>query len=190
MTTMLLANYGSMFSYVDTELGIVVSDGSFTAAIVAEATRRRLTWARRLGLADATVTSVETATFSPTPAPSSPPTTAAPIPAPTAVVGSSSSAAGVSMAVIFGIMGGLVFCVGCLSIIFCMNLKKGTAPRPAQTVPGSGVEMSMPVVALPVTAVSGGPLADQVAKQQAASGQPVIMNLTAPQQAQKSSVAI
>ena len=76
----IVTSYDSMFSYVDTELTTVVSDGSFTAAIIAEATRRRLTWARRLGLADATVTGVTTETFSPSPAP-----TLAPVPSPTSL---------------------------------------------------------------------------------------------------------
>ena len=57
--------YDSLFSWVNTELTAAVDDGTFTLRIIAEATRRRLTWARRLGLADATVTGVETATFSP-----------------------------------------------------------------------------------------------------------------------------
>ena len=51
--------------------------------------------------------------------------------------------------------------------------------------------MSMPVVALPVSGgLNGGLTADQIAKQPSAPGQPVVMNLTAPQQAQKHSVAI
>ena len=79
--------YDSLFSWVNTELTAAVDDGSFTSAVVAEASRRRLSWARRLGLADATVTGVTTATFSPSPAPTPEPTTPVPttmpIPAPT-----------------------------------------------------------------------------------------------------------
>ena len=94
------------------------------------------------------------------------------------------------MVVIIAAAGGLVVCVGALGCFtYCLAKKRAGGPRPVQTVP-SGAEMNMPVVALPVTSVTGGPFADQVAKQQAASGQPVIMNLAAPQQAQKSSVAI
>ena len=80
--------YDSLFSWVNTELTAAVDDGTFTLRIMAEATRRRLTWARRLGLADATVTGVETATFSPSPAPTATPSlapTPAPWPAPTPV---------------------------------------------------------------------------------------------------------
>ena len=60
---------------------------------------------------------------------------------------------------------------------------------PAQSVPPN-VEMSMPVVALPVASVTGGLNADQLAKQPTAPGQPVVMNLSAQQQPQKHSVAI
>merc|ERR1719487_1842131 len=77
------AGYDSLFLWVNTELAAAVSDGTFTAAIVAEVSRRRLSWARRLSLSDATVTGVTTETFSPTPAPTPTPTTAAPSTTPT-----------------------------------------------------------------------------------------------------------
>merc|ERR1719231_1700902 len=89
------AGYDSLFLWVNTELTAVVSDGTFTTAIVNEASRRRLSWARRLSLSEATVTGVTTETFSPTPAPTPTPTTAAPsavpVPAPTAGPGSPSA---------------------------------------------------------------------------------------------------
>merc|ERR1719231_1604253 len=92
------AGYDSLFLWVNTELTAVVSDGTFTTAIVNEASRRRLSWARRLSLSEATVTGVTTETFSPTPAPTPTPTTtmttapsAVPVPAPTAGPGSPSA---------------------------------------------------------------------------------------------------
>ena len=181
LVTVNAAGADSAYEHVMTTLG----DGTdLEANIVSFASRRRL------GMADISVEDISVATFSPSPAPSSKPTLPLPTPLPTSAPGGSSSAGMDPMMLIMAGAGLLVLCVGILGIVCCMKLKSGSAPRPVQTVPGSGVEMSMPVVALPVTAVSGGPLADQVAKQQAASGQPVIMNLAAPQQAQKSSVAI
>merc|ERR1719231_547410 len=86
------AGYDSLFLWVNTELTAVVSDGTFTTAIVNEASRRRLSWARRLSLSEATVTGVTTETFSPTPAPTPAPTpSAVPVPAPTAGPGSPSA---------------------------------------------------------------------------------------------------
>ena len=86
-----------------------------------------------------------------------------------------------------GIVGALVFCVCCLGIFIVVLKSKKREPGPAQAVPGAGataLEMTMPVVAMPVT---GGLNADQLAKQQASPG----VSVTAtPQQAQKHSVAI
>ena len=88
------------------------------------------------------------------------------------------------------IAGGLVCCVGSLCILVCVLHMKSNGPAPAQSVP-AGVEMSMPVVALPVASVSGGLNANQVAKQQASPGQPVVLDLSAQQQPrEKHSVAI
>ena len=88
-----------------------------------------------------------------------------------------------------GIVGALVFCVCCLGIFIVVLKNQKKEPGPAQAVPGAGataLEMTMPVVAMPVT---GGLNADQLAKQQASPGQPVSVVAT-PQQAQKHSVAI
>ena len=157
------ASYDSMFSYVDTELTTVVSDGSFTAAIIAEATRRRLTWARRLGLADATVTGVTTETFSPSPAPTLAPVpspTSLPIPSPTRApvvattpapepvpapaddsveVGSGSkskgSDGGLSVTIIIVIV--VVLVLMCCIMVVVINLAMNQAPasKPTQEVP-------------------------------------------------------
>ena len=162
---------------IQSSLATVVSSGTLDANIATAAAA-----SSSATMASVTATSVSVATNID---PAAMPTSPLPTPLPTRVPGGSSSAGMDMMMLIMVIVGGLIICVGSLGIIiFGMKLKAGSAPRPVQTAP------SMPVVALPVSAVSGGPLADQVAKQQAASGQPVIMNLTAPQQAQKNSTAI
>ena len=184
---------------------LVLDDGTdLEAFILSFAERRRLgasdarqatsdgTRRSLASMADISVAAISVETFSPSPAPSPSPT-AVPIPAPTfaptALGGSSSSAAGVPIIMIGAIAGGLVCCVGSLCILVCVLHMKSNGPAPAQSVP-AGVEMSMPVVALPVASVSGGLNADQVAKQQASPGQPVVLDLSAQQQPQKHSVAI
>jgi hypothetical protein len=74
------------------------------------------------------------------------------------------------MLLIIAVAGGLIFCAGALGCFACMQ-KRAAGPQTSRIdvmpAPSTGVEMSIPVVALPVT---GGRTIDQIAKQPAASG--------------------